>query len=107
MDYTHPREGPLGWKGPALAAALLAVWAAGAGTTAGQASGADPVDRLRRALQAPSPDLPGRERAVRECLGALQSLPDLHRALTLPEWRDRHHDAALAASDQAAREALV
>jgi hypothetical protein len=91
------------WRlGLALCVALGGVVASPA-----QAPRPDPVEELRLALQGSCRDVEARDRAVKECLGALRTLNDLRRALTLSDWRDRHPVAAVAASDAANREAVA
>jgi len=67
----------------------------------------DPVQTLRRALQATYADAPARDRTVRQCLAHLRSLADLQRALLLIEWRESCPDDAAAAVDRANQAILM
>jgi HEAT repeat protein len=69
-------------------------------------SAADPVEKLRRTLNAID-DLAERDRQTKACLADLHTLGELRKAVVLREWRYRHTNPELAAVDQANRDALA
>jgi HEAT repeat protein len=77
------------------------------GAARSQEASGDPVQDLRRALQAAYADVAARDRAVRQCLGGLRSLADLQRALMLVEWHESCPDEAAAAVDRANQAMLI
>jgi HEAT repeat protein len=96
------------WRARAAGLLLVALAAGPAGGAArAQAPPSCPVEKLRQALRDVCPDAAARDRRIKECLEELRSLADLHRALTLAEWRDGHTDGALSAADQANRAAVA
>jgi HEAT repeat protein len=83
-------------------AALLAVvgWA---GVVRAQP---DAVDALRQALKMTGSQPEVRAEAMQRAVDALHGIPDLRRALVLPEWRDEDIDAPVAEIDRRLRTAV-
>lgn len=65
------------------------------------------LEGLRGELRRPAEDLVLRGESIRRWVGQLKSLDELQDALSLPEWRDLDADDAVAATDRAARAALL
>ncbi|HWG45926.1 MAG TPA: HEAT repeat domain-containing protein [Gemmataceae bacterium] len=87
--------------------AIVVVMLSLPGAARTQGPSVDPVERLRRSLQATYPDAATRDRAVKRCLGGLRSLADLQRAVMLVEWQDCCPDDADAAVDRVNRAVVV
>jgi HEAT repeat protein len=86
---------------------MLAISLLWSGAARPQGPDGDPVEQLRRALQASYPNATARDRTVKQCLAGLRSLSDLQRAAALLEWRDAPADEAAAAVDRANQAAVV
>jgi HEAT repeat protein len=106
MAGTQGRSWRPPWWAAAGGLALGALIITAAVIARAQAGPPDPVEALRRTLEAPCVDAAARDRATRACLAALARPGDLRRAAVLAEWRDRPGDEA-AAVDRANRAEVV
>ena len=76
-------------------------------TTSPAQTTVDPVEKLRLTLNTTVDNLSERDERTKACLGELQSLSELRKAVVLREWRHRVTDGKLAAIDQANRNTLA